>query len=400
MSRKKESEIKILEILEEQGPQSFTELTKKTKKANKTVSAALKNLQKTNLAVKDVDTRKYQITQTGSVVLRSDHLTELMKNKQLFAKYDVIPSKIDYLIAKYGEKILQALYDEGPPLVVSEKDSSIFKDLKDLIKEVEKPVVFGRQKVTSDAILYQLHPPMEGLPQYLPLGVDLIINKEIDPKKLYEMVEKELKVFSRTLTSRIVEGVGKLNGVEREMLRDLSDIKYHDDLVWMRRAYNFNLTLMLHINGKALIEQVNWEEALEKAKEIDKRFLRGVQIAQEKMEKAWKNNKKKVIKDITNRRLEFAAEQRIIWLTHEETQLKSKRMGSSEEEVLDTLIRGIVESPYLKEKVTKQEIRTILNKMLRKEEIRIVPITIYGIETKRTLEVKEQLSKYAQQINT
>jgi predicted transcriptional regulator len=385
LPRKVKTTTKILEDLEE-GPKIFTELVKKVKRAGKNVSTALKTLQKSGFVVKDVDTRKYQITEKGIVFLQNTQLRELMENGAFSAKYDVIQSKMKYLTEKYGEKYLQRLYGiPSQALIVSNEDYKIFREVEDFVKEGEKPEVFGKQKAFTEAVLYRSHPHMQGLPKYMPIGVVLIVNKEIDPKKLYGMIEKELDWSTQSLTNNIVDAVGKLNAVELQMSTYLRDgrAQNYDRIVWLERAYNFNLVLILTINGKELIKNIDWEKTRKKATELDEQLFRNWLMANEKMEKAWKHNKQKLLEDRITETLNFASGDREQWLDSLTNHLRFTHlylMGFSEEEVLAKLAKNVVESPYFKGRATKQEVRTALSKKLEEGKFRIVPMTIYGIE--------------------
>lgn len=188
------------------------------------------------------------------------------------------------------------------------------------------------------------------------------------------MIEKELTVFSTSLTSRIVDAVGKLNGVELEMLRDLPEIKWYDDLVWMKRAYDFDLTVILHASGKELMATVDWQKAFERAREFDAILQQIVR----KMEELWKNNKQKILEEQIRATLEFAA----MGSNSIANILKSdySEIGLSEEEVLAKLARSVEES--VKGRISTQEIRTMLEKKLEEGKFKLAAITIYGVEGK------------------
>jgi hypothetical protein len=355
---------------------------------------ALRTLQNWGLIDHDIDSRKYYITDTGKIFLQNEQLKEMLANHHLLAKYAVINSNIDRLSNKYSQgKVLTSLYGKQnkPALVLSSKDEELFEETKKLIKKTKKedPLIFGHQKESGGIFLYNINSPIvnlpiEDLPFRLPLELSFITNNEVNAKKLFDKIEKDLKYHSEFLTSSVINAVGSLNGLESPFnLRGPKDIRVYDNYAWIRRAYDFELTLVLHVNGKALIDQVNWKTVLEKARKYDEEYQKKLLLQDMQLEDCWKNKRQLTLLEFMKLDLEQADIHGVMFRDRTPGDPLRWSIGYTQEELLENLAARIENTvEHMKGKATRKEIRDILDGMLENGDFEIVQTTMFSMKLK------------------
>lgn len=314
---------KILEILDEQGPKTWSELKEKlAAKSPTAVSYAIKKLQ--YLVERGLD-RKYRITEAGRVVRR---------NSQLIREVD-----------------------QGATTAYKEKSITLTSTIA--------PVPYLKQynKIPFDMSLIG-----DG---------DLVFQKILD--KFYN---DEFKYLPNHLIDTIADEVGRQRGLNPPTLE--FPPRVHERMDWIRKAYDFEITLMLHFNPKKVIRSIDWSKTMEKARENNKHLMKSLQIAAERMLESFRTNKNETLAHYVTEELEFAMHGKSLVLGGfiERSLEEGHSVARSEKELLKGLTKRIQDGLFVKNVVTEEEIGNMLAKKL-KEEFRIASTTIYYVE-KRT----------------
>lgn len=319
---RKNHSIRILEILDEEGPQTFGELQEKLDTSASAVSYALRK-KLPSLVERGLADRKYRITEAGRFVR---HNSQLMRE-----------------------------VDQGAKTVYKEK-SAILADAVD-----STPFLEQYSKV--------------------PLDVGFIGDGDLNFQKILDKIWKStLKYLPSELIYTLAEEVGRQRGFLSPPELEFPP-RICKKLLWIKKAYDFEITLMLHLNPKKVIRSIDWPRTLEKGRENDKHLMKSLQIAAENMLEAFRANKNETLAHYVTQELEFATQGKKLVLGGfvGRSLEKGHPVARSEDELLRKMVKEIQDHLFVKEVVTEEEIRDLLIKML-KQEFRIASTTLYYVE--------------------
>jgi DNA-binding Lrp family transcriptional regulator len=309
---------KILELLEAEGPQKWGDIKKHLGDVYpEPISYALKKLDAADLIEKDLTTRKYAITEAGRFVLHNEHLGRLVIDGRSPAY-----KKMDWRFWSTELQLMSYL-------------------------EVE-----------------QLNK--------MPLDICLLGDADLDYQKVLEKIQRELfSFFPQMLMREFAEEVAWQRGLKEPPLLDLAQMGLPriDRLLWVKEAYNYEITLLLHFNPRELINSMPWTEILKNAKQDKSGILERMKKRIEEL----RADKDKVLEDYANS--EFKS-----WILKTDFAKQSTIdvFASSETELVDKMVESIMKDPIVKGLSNKQEVKAAVNRKL--SEYKIVPKTVFLVE--------------------
>jgi len=322
--------VKILQSLRA-GPKTFTELQKELRTKSPTgVADALKQLEKKDF-IKHIhkDQRRYHITQSGRLTLQSDQL-------------------------------LRQLSSGGTPGYLENYQSIPQDNLK-----VEKiKAVFEEQNGFN-----------------FPYEISVIGDSDINFQILVNKINLTLSYLPQVLTVDFAKEIGRQRGLRApsSLAANLSlpEKFFSETLRWIKKAYNFEITLLLHFNPRQTVNSIEWTKAIKKANETDEKLARVIQERQDAY-----GNKEEALKTVVNKNLEAAVGEMTSFLksAYNSPLNSGSNMAISDEALLDRITERILHDPFVEGCATKKEMRTILDAKLKEENIKMTSITIYGIE--------------------
>ena len=314
--RAKNNASRILRLLKEIGPTRYTEISAILKTSGSAVSYALNNKLLPDKFVERLQNRKYAITTTGQLFLQFDQLNRFMEN-------EANPS--------YEEKL----------------------------------------QITS--ITENLGPFLEKR-RAVPVRIALIGSADLNSTKAFDAIRSELSYLPSLLLHRFAYVVGRQRGLDQPGLESHSP--HYDNLRWMKDAYDFDATLILSLNPRRLVRSLNWDNIFEESKKKDESFLRGIQIADQKIQE----DKEKFLLNFVIKELEYRSERTKEYLSHATDGSTDALLCFSSDELAERL-SGMIERMLksLSLKMSKTEREVILNASLKKN-FRIAAKTIFMIE--------------------
>lgn len=320
--------IKILRSLVK-GPKTFTELQKELDAKSPTgVADALTQLEDKNFIIRvRKDQRRYHITMQGRLALQNDQL-------------------------------LRQISSGGNPGYVERTQSFPQENLKvENIKTVFEEQGFG-----------------------FPFEISLVGDSDINFQKLVDEVSLTLSYLPGVLTAGFAKEIGRHRGLQPlSSLTDsgLPDKFFSNYLGWIKKAYDYEITLSLHFNPRQTVNSIGWTKAIKKANEIDEELARVKQDRQEAY-----RNMEDALKMVIDANLEAAAGGITFFLESPSFSPLNpgSNMATSEEALLNKITDRILQDPHIEGRATKEEIRTILNAKMKEGCIKMTSKTIYGIE--------------------
>jgi hypothetical protein len=165
----------------------------------------------------------------------------------------------------------------------------------------------------------------------VPFDLALIGDADVDFQKLLTKVSMNFSYFVPDLMQKFAEEIGWERGLKPPpgLPEKPRILEYFQ---WIKEAYNYEITLMMHFNPKSVIQTIDWNETLKRVKQLEKDVAHAFTLREEK-----RKEKGKTLEDIIMSRLEF--------LDHERQFMENfvssfqKYTASSEEELLARALR-------------------------------------------------------------
>ena len=334
--------VKILQLLTK-GPKTFGELKEQLDTKSPTgVAGALTQLQDKNFILRvQKDKRRYHITQQGRLALQNDWL-------------------------------IRQISSGGSPGYMEKPQS--FPQV--LLKEETLMAKGSRYYVPVEPVFEEQNS--------FPFEISLIGDKDIDFQRLLNKISLTLSYLPENLTRNFAEEVGWQRGLKPpSSLTDPSLPKkfLSERLKWIKKAYDYEITLLLHFNPRQTVNSIEWTKAIKKANETEEKVARGIEILDQDLQEAYRN-KEEALKTFVNEYLEAAVGGMTFFLesAYNSPLNSDSNMAISEEALLDKITERILHDLYVEGRATKKEIRTILDAKLKEGSIKMTSRTIYGIE--------------------
>jgi hypothetical protein len=329
----KDFKVKILQSLMK-GPKTFGELQRELDTKSPTgVAGALTQLQDKNFILRvQKDKRRYHITQQGILALNNDQL-------------------------------LRQISSGGNP------------------GYMEKSQSFPQLSLNVEPVFEEQNS--------FPFEISLIGDNDIDFQRLVEKISLTLSYLPGNLTRNFAEEVGWQRGLKRpSSLTDPSLPKkfLSETLKWIKKAYDYEITLLLHFNPRQTVNSIEWTKAIKKANETEEKVARGIEILDQDLQEVYQN-KEEILKTFVNEYLKAALGEMTFFLESAyNSPLKSdSNIAISEEALLDKITERILHDPFVEGRATKSEIQTILDAILKEGSIKVTSKTIYGIEKREKI---------------
>jgi predicted transcriptional regulator len=321
---------RILEILNGARPQSFTELQELLGTSPSVTAYALKVLMPKDgpLIKRDQATRKYEITERGRFLLRNEQLSRAIK------------------------------VGKAP----AQKESYSY--------------------VTTELSHME---PVLGSFDRMPFEMGFIGESNINFDKLAEKIKHTLNYLPRVLMREFAEEVAWQKGVrEPETLtppREEGNF-YTDRLSYIKEAYDYEITMLIHFNPRQLIRRISWPEMLKDAREKDAHLKEGRKIAQKLELRDLKLDREKMLEEYVTTGLENAVHRGVFLKNMVEPGLEDSLgdIASGEDQLIKKVVEYIKTWCFLAKPLLKDEdIEAAIRKKLG-QGYRIVQQTIFMVE--------------------
>jgi len=332
MVNKKSVGKKFLELLVVAGPLSFTELRKGLATSKNVLNYWRRRLLKREL-IKRED-RLYKITPMGRVVLRSKRLWNL---------------------------------------------------------------VFSRKRVHIEEHSLYFTPELRAFPAsgYLPdipYRMAVILSSDMDVDKVLQKTVRELELDGSYFFHLLSEEIARQHGLAKhETLRPFDEISLVEDIGWAKRAYDFNMVLMIEFNGREWIRSLEktprWKALLEEVKKSDQHIKEWLEKVRKLANQAFKENLDKTLEKMLTEELRSADASRRAFARRFREYYADLRPCENENTLLKSIVEAVKErisSLGSNVEVTEESIWKKLIELRDKEIFKIKEITLNAIEMPKT----------------